>query len=208
MTDKTFKVHIACSLTRNWWAFVLRGVIALVIAVLAWLMPAGAVFALTIVFGAFAFADGVFGLVAAVRNIRQGERWGWLAVSGAVGILTGAVVLVAPLVATLVLAAFLWTSIAFWSIVSGIFQLVAAVRLREEIEGEIWLGLIGLVSIVLGSLIVWLLFTRPVDSLMALGWLLGLYAAIFGAAMIVLGIRLRKLDDETKDASGAAPTRA
>ncbi|MBC7164427.1 MAG: HdeD family acid-resistance protein [Roseovarius sp.] len=202
MTDKTFDADIVCSLTRNWWAFVLRGVIALVIAVLAWLMPAGAVLALAIVFGAFAFADGVFGLVSAVRNIREGERWGWLAVSGAVGIATGAVVLVAPLVATLALAVFLWASIAFWAIVSGIFELVAAVRLRKEIAGEIWLGLGGLISIVLGALIVWLLFTRPAESLLALGWVLGFYAAIFGVAMIVLGLRLRKLHEETGGASG------
>jgi uncharacterized membrane protein HdeD (DUF308 family) len=204
MTVETFNADIVCSLTRNWWAFVLRGVVALIIAVLAWLMPTGAVLALTIVFGAFAFADGVFGLISAVRNIRKGERWGWLAVSGVVGIVTGAVVLVAPLVATLVLAVFLWASIAFWSMASGIFQLVAAVRLRKEIAGEIWLGLGGLISILLGALIVWLLFTRPVESLMALGWILGLYAAIFGVAMIVLGLRLRKLHDETMEASGTA----
>ena len=62
-----------CSLSGNWWLFVLRGVLALVIAVLAFLMPAESLLALTLVFGAFAFADGVFGLVAAVRFV-TGEQ--------------------------------------------------------------------------------------------------------------------------------------
>ena len=116
-TDKM--QDMLCSLSRNWWAFVLRGVLALIIAVLAFVMPAEALLALTLVFGAFAFADGVFGLVAAIRNIRKGERWGWLMFSGILGIATGVVVVVSPFVATLVLATFLWASIAFWSVFSG-----------------------------------------------------------------------------------------
>lgn len=202
MMDTNMNGAIVSSLTRNWWAFVLRGVLALVIAVLAWLVPGGAVFALTIVFGAFAFADGIFGLVSAVRNMRRGEAWGWLAVSGVVGILTGVVVLVAPLVATLVLTVFLWSSIAFWSIASGILELFAAIRLRKEIKGEIWLGLGGLASLILGGLIVWMLLTRPVESLLALGWMLGLYAAIFGVAMLILGFRLRKLNGQSDGPAG------
>ena len=87
-TDKM--QDMLCSLSRNWWAFVLRGVLALIIAVLAFVMPAESLLALTLVFGAFAFADGVFGLVAAIRNIRKGERWGWLMFSGILGIATGA----------------------------------------------------------------------------------------------------------------------
>ncbi|PVA05661.1 HdeD family acid-resistance protein [Thalassorhabdomicrobium marinisediminis] len=192
-----------CSLSENWWAFVLRGVLALVIAVLAWLMPAEAILALTLVFGAFAFADGVFGLIAAVRHMRREERWGWLAFSGVLGILTGLVVLVAPFVATFVLAVFLWASIAFWSVFSGLFELVTAIRLRKEIEGEIWLGLSGIVSILLGALIVWFLTTSPAETLLALGWLLAIYAAIFGVTMILLGLKLRKANGETDSAAQA-----
>lgn len=195
-----------CSLSENWWAFVLRGVLALVIAVLAWLMPAEAILALTLVFGAFAFADGVFGLVAAVRHMRREERWGWLALSGVLGILTGLVVLIAPFVATFVLAVFLWASIAFWSVFSGLFELVTAIRLRKEIEGEIWLGLSGIVSILLGLFVVWFLFAYPAQSLLALGWVLAIYAAIFGIVMILLGLRLRKAKGNADDgtSSGAA----
>ncbi|RKF13539.1 HdeD family acid-resistance protein [Roseovarius spongiae] len=195
-----------CSLSKNWWAFILRGVLALVIAVLAWLMPAEAILALTLVFGAFAFADGVFGLVAAGRRMRRDQRWGWLAFSGVLGILTGIVVLVTPFVATLVLAVFLWASIAFWSIFSGISEIVTAIRLRQEIEGEVWLALGGIVSVLLGIFVVWFLFAYPAQSLLALGWVLAIYAATFGIVMILLGLRLRKAKGNANDgtSSGAA----
>jgi uncharacterized membrane protein HdeD (DUF308 family) len=192
MTHETNPIPGFCSLSKNWWAFVLRGVLALVISVLAWFMPAEAVLTLTLVFGAFAFADGVFGLIAAVRQMREGERWGWLAFSGILGILTGIVVIVSPFVATLVLAVFLWASIAFWSVFSGLLEIVTAIRLRKEIEGEVWLGLSGIVSVLLGVLIVWFLATSPVETLLALGWLLAIYAAIFGVTIILLGLKLRK----------------
>ena len=190
---------VLCTLSRNWWAFVLRGVLALVIAVLAFVMPAESLLALTLVFGAFAFADGVFGLVAAIRNVRKGERWGWLLFSGILGIATGVVVVVSPFVATLVLATFLWASIAFWSVFSGVLEIVAAIRLRKEIKGEVWLVLSGLISVALGVVVTWMLLTRPLESFLALGWLLGFYAALFGITMILLGLRLRRALRETSD---------
>ena len=191
-TSSSTMQTVLCTLSRNWWAFVLRGVLSLVIAVLAFIMPAESLLALTLVFGAFSFADGLFGLVAAIRNIRKGERWGWLMFSGLLGIATGVVVVVSPFVATLVLATFLWASIAFWSVFSGVLEIAAAIRLRKEIKGEVWLILSGLISVVLGIIVTWMLLTRPLESFLALGWLLGFYTASFGTMMILLGLRLRR----------------
>ena len=125
-----------CSLTENWWIFALRGVLALIFAALAFWMPQSALLAMTLVFGAFSLVNGAFNLVAAVRHIQKKERWGWLLFSGIVGILTGVVVLVAPWVATIVLASFLWASVGFWAIFTGVLEISAAVRLRQEIKGE------------------------------------------------------------------------
>ncbi|MFH4171370.1 DUF308 domain-containing protein, partial [Acinetobacter baumannii] len=76
-------------------------------------------------------------------------------------------------VATLVLTVFLWTMGAFWSITSGVMEIGAAFRLRKEIEGEWLLVLSGVISILLGAAVTWVLFTTPAGSIMALGWLLG-----------------------------------
>ena len=79
---------------------------ALILAVLAVLMPASALLGLTIIFGAFSMVDGIFSLIAAFRNIRAGEKWGWLAFNGVVGIGTGIVVLITPMMASFVLSLF------------------------------------------------------------------------------------------------------
>lgn len=193
MTDAALNEALQItSLSKNWKAFLWRGLIACLFAVLAWLMPEGAVLALTIVFGAFSFVDGVFALWSGYKNMRRGESWGWLIFGGVLGIATGLIVLVAPLLATIVLATFLWASIAFWSAFSGIAEIVTAIRLRKEIEGEIWLVLSGLVSVALSMAVTWMLLTRPVESFLALGWLLSFYAAFFGVMMVLLSLRLRK----------------
>lgn len=190
-----------CSLSKNWKAFLWRGIIACILAVLAWLMPAEAVLALTIVFGAFSFADGVFGLWSGYKNMRQGESWGWLIFSGLLGIATGLIVLITPFVATFVLTVFLWSMIAFWSVATGVMEIIAAIRLRKEIKGEWLLILSGAISILLGCAVTWFLLTTPAGSVLALGWLLGIYAAIIGFTMILLALKLRKLDG-SDDASG------
>ncbi|ONU51572.1 hypothetical protein A8E62_25375 [Burkholderia cenocepacia] len=181
-----------CSLTENWWIFALRGVLALIFAALAFWMPQSALLAMTLVFGAFSLVNGAFNLVAAVRHIQKKERWGWLLFSGIVGILTGVVVLIAPWVATMVMASFLWASVGFWAIFTGVLEISAAVRLRQEIKGEIWLAFSGLLSIVLGAIVLWVFFCRPVESFLAAGWLLGFYAAVYGVTLLFLSWRLRK----------------
>ena len=181
-----------CSLTENWWIIALRGVLALIFAALAFWMPQSALLAMTLVFGAFSLVNGAFNLVAAVRHIQKKEHWGWLLFSGIVGILTGVVVLVAPWVATMVMASFLWASVGFWAIFTGVLEISAAVRLRQEIKGEIWLAFSGLLSIFLGAIVLWIFFTRPVESFVAAGWLLGFHAAVYGVTLLFLSWRLRK----------------
>lgn len=193
--------HASCTLSLHfaqhrtailWWLFVLRGVLALIFAALAFWMPQSALLAMTIMFGAFSLVNGAFNLFAAVRHIQKKERWGWLLFSGIVGILTGVVVLVAPWVATIVLASFLWASVGFWAIFTGVLEISAAVRLRREIKGEIWLALSGLLSIILGAIVLWIFFTRPVESFVAAGWLLGFHAAVYGVTLLFLSWSLRK----------------
>ena len=181
-----------CSLTENWWIIALRGVLALIFAALAFWMPQSALLAMTLVFGAFSLVNGAFNLVAAVRHIQKKEHWGWLLFSGIVGILTGVVVLVAPWVATMVMASFLWASVGFWAIFTGVLEISAAVRLRQEIKGEIWLAFSGLLSIFLGAIVLWIFFSRPVELFLAAGWLLSFYAAVYGVTLLFLSWRLRK----------------
>src|SRR5690606_3460397 len=135
-------------------------------------------------FGAFSLVNGAFNLFAAVRHIQKKERWGWLLFSGIVGILTGVVVLVAPWVATIVLASFLWASVGFWAIFTGVLEISAAVRLRREVMSTILLSLYILFVIILGAIVLWLYFTHPFESFVASGWLFGFHAAVYGVTLL------------------------
>lgn len=180
------------SISSNWWAFIIKGFLALIFSVLAFIMPVTAILALAIAFGAFALADGIFGIIASVRKIRKGNRWGWLIFSAIISILAGIAVIVSPLIATVVIASFLWASISFWSIFVGISEIITALRLRKEIKGELWMILSGLFSVILGAIILWMFITQPEDVLLASGWLIGINAFLSAMTYFFLGFKLKK----------------
>ena len=177
----------------NWGWFVVRGIIALLLGVAALFAPGVTLFAFALLFAAFVFADGVAQLIAGIRGARHHtERYGALIFSGLIGIAVGVLFFVWPLVSTLVYALFLVALIAFWAIVTGVAEIVAAVRMRREIEGEWLLGLSGALSVLLGMALIFLSLVQPGVTLLSIGWLIAAYALASGIALIVLGFRLRK----------------
>ena len=173
-------------LARNWWALALRGVLAVLFGIMAWFWPDITLRVLVLLFGAYALVDGVFALIAAVSGASEGRRWTLLleAVAGnAAGVLT----VVWP---DLTALALLYV-IAAWAIITGVFEIIAAVELRRVIEGEWLLALGGLASILFGVLLI----VFPGEGALALTWMIGTYAVIFGIVLIVLGLRLRDLAD-------------
>jgi len=170
-------------LAKNWWAFALRGVLAIIFGLIALLAPGITLYALVIVFGAYSFVDGIFAVVAAVRAAEAHQRWGWMLIEGIAGIVAGLIAFVVPGLTALVLLYL----IAFWAIVTGVFELAAAFRLRGHLANEWALLLGGAASIVFGVL----LLSRPLAGALALLWLIGIYAIVFGVLMFVLAFRLR-----------------
>ena len=171
------------SLAQNWWTFTLRGVFALLFGFLAFVAPSATLTTLVFVFGFYAILNGVLALYAA-WNLRSFDRWWVLLLEGLLGIAAGVIAFVWPGAAAL---AFL-SIIAAWAILVGILQIVAAIRLRQEIENEWSLGLGGLVSVIFGVLlVVW-----PRSGLVTISWIIGLYAIAFGIMLLVLGSRLRR----------------
>lgn len=175
------------TLSRHWWAVAFRGVAAILFGVLALVWPAITVFALVIVFGAYALVDGAFTLVAAFGNRNGGRTRGsrtWLFARGIAGILTGIIAAVWPGITALVL---LWV-IALWALVAGVFDIVAAFELRKEMRREWMLALSGALSVLFGVLLlVW-----PAAGVLALVVLIGIAAIAFGTTLLMLGLRLRR----------------
>ena len=170
-------------LAKNWWSLLLRGIAAILFAGIAVISPGITVGALVLLFGAYALADGVLCIIGAVRAAQAHERWLVLVLEGFAGIATSVLTMIWPIVTLLVLI-FL---IAAWALVTGILEIVAAVRLKKLIRGEWLLALSGVASVVLAVLLV----AMPLTGALALALWMGAYAFVFGVLLIALAFRLR-----------------
>ncbi len=167
----------------NWWAIALRGIVAIIFGILAFVFPGITFQVLVLFFGAFAFWDGLFAVIAAIRNRGANNRFWLLLFEGLVGIVIGILAFFLPGLTSL---AVLYT-IAAWAILTGILEIAAAFRLRQELRGEWMLGLSGLLSIILGIL----LAVFPAAGIVAVTWMIAAYAIIYGVLSLVLAVRLR-----------------
>ena len=181
------------TLRRNWGWIVLRGVLALALGVVSFLFPLSALFAFAMVFAAYAGADGIVSLVAAVRGARRKEeRWWAYVIRGIIGIATAVLFILMPEVMTVGYALATLVMLAIWAIVTGALEIVAATSLRTEISGEWLMGLSGALSVVLGIVIIVLLVLDPLTTLPSAAWVIGSYAIFAGVVLLGLGFKLRR----------------
>jgi uncharacterized membrane protein HdeD (DUF308 family) len=174
-------------LSRDWWAIALRGLVSILFGVVAILLPAPTLVALVLLFGAYALVDGIFAVASGIR--RRGEHgpdW-FLVIAGIAGIATGVLAAVAPDAVALVLL----TLIAAWAILTGVFEVLAAYRLRREIEGEWVLAIDGILAVVFGIILIF----QPAAGAIAVVWLIGAWAIISGVMLLTLALRLRSRSD-------------
>jgi uncharacterized membrane protein HdeD (DUF308 family) len=169
-------------LAKNWWAVGIRGVIGILFGLVALFLPGATMLSLVLVFAAYAFVDGVFAIVSAVRAARERERWGYLLLEGIVDIAAAAVAVLWP---GITVVAFVFV-VAFWAIFTGVLELMAAFRL-DFIDGRGWLIFGGIVSVLYGVLLI----VAPMIGAVVLTWWLGAYALVFGVCLVVLAFKLR-----------------
>lgn len=167
----------------HWWALAIRGIVAILFAILTFTVPGITLAAIVILFGAYALIDGIFAIASAIRAVHGHKRWGAFLVEGVVGIVAGLITLFVPIVTL----AFLIYVVAAWAIVTGVLEIAAALRLRQHIAGEWLLVLTGILSILFGVAIFWV----PGAGALIIAWWLGAYALIFGILLLGLAFRLR-----------------
>lgn len=169
--------------TGHWWAMALRGAVAILFGIAAFLRPGLALEALILLFGAYALVDGVFAIVGVFGGTRMGTpRW-LLFLEGVVSILAGLIAFFLP---GLTAIALLYL-IAAWAIITGIAEVATAIRLRQEIQGEWALILGGVLSVLFGLI----LAVLPAVGILSLIWLIGAYAVAFGVLLVIAGFRAR-----------------
>lgn len=169
-------------LAKNWGWVLLRGILGIIVGVIAFTSPLATIGALVLVFAVYSASDGVLAIVSAVRAARAGERWIWFVLEGLIDIAAAVVALSMPLIAVKV---FVFV-VSFWAIFSGVAMIVAAFKL-EKTHGRLWLILGGALSIVWGVL----LLMQPVIGVLVMTYWFGAYAFMFGIVLIALAIQLR-----------------
>jgi uncharacterized membrane protein HdeD (DUF308 family) len=174
------------ALARNWWLVLLRGLCSVAFGVLAFAWPGITLVTLVLLYGGFALADGILAIAAAIMGGRPTPRW-WLAVMGLLGIAAGVVTLLWPGVTALVLLMF----IAFWAITTGVMQIIGAIKLRKEIDNELFLILGGILSVVFGIV----MLAQPGAGALALVLVIGGYAIVYGVLLIAFSLRLHRHAD-------------
>lgn len=174
------------NLTRNWWLLVVRGLLAILFGLIALLWPGLTWLALILMFGVYALMDGAFAILSSLVRSRYSPRWWVFLLEGLVSVAAGVIALMRPGFAGFALV----IVIAVWAILTGIFEVAAAIRLRREITNEWMLGFGGIVSIAFGIL----MFFQPATAGLVITLMIGAYALIFGILLVALGFRLRKWD--------------
>lgn len=172
------------ALAERWWVLEIRGVAAILFGILAIVAPGTSLLALLILWGAYALVDGVFNLILAARRGRAGQSWGWLVFEGIVSIGAGVLTFAWPGMTALILL----VVIAVWAVLTGIAKIATAIRIRRQVSGEWLLAVSGILSILFGVF----LLLSPGAGALALVWVIGIYAIVFGALLIGLGLRLHR----------------
>jgi uncharacterized membrane protein HdeD (DUF308 family) len=169
-----------------------------VFGILAFAWPGITLAVLILFFGAYALVDGILGIIAAVRGDTPHRIT--LLLEGVVSVLAGLAAFVLPGVTALVLLYI----IAFWAIVTGVLEIVAAFRIRQAISNELGLIIGGVVSVLFGIVLI----VAPGAGALAVVFLIGAYAIIFGITLLALAWRLREHHQTATGGStvGAATT--
>ena len=170
-------------LAHNWWMLLLRGILALVFGLLCIAYPGVTLIVMKIMFGAYALLDGTLALASSITTAKGRPRWWSTFFEGIVGIIFGLLILIWPGIT----AFGLLYLIGAWAIITGIFEITAALRLRQHFTNEWLLILCGAASVIFGLLIL----VIPRAGALAVVWWIGTFAIFFGMFFIALAFRLR-----------------
>ena len=173
------------ALTTNWWAWLIRGILAIIFGVIAFTQPTTTALALVYVFGIYAIAEGILNIWAALSG-KADSRF-WYIIWGLISIIAGIIAFANPILTGLTLV----IVIGAWAIVTGIFEIIAGIKLRDEIEGEFWLILAGILSVIFGILI----WRNVAVGALTIVWLIGIYAILFGITLIALAFKVKGIQD-------------
>ena len=170
--------------SKNWKWIIVRGIISVIFGIVVVFYPFTAATVLALFFGAYIFADGVFAIVSIFTSrAARAHFWSFL-IEGIAGIAAGILTFFLPEMTLYGLVLL----VSVWAFVTGIFEIISAIKLRRIIEGEFLMIASGLLSVVFAVLV----FLKPFAGIVVLIYLIGMYAVMFGILLVFLGFSMRK----------------
>lgn len=155
-----------------------------VIAGLLLFFPVDTAVVIGIMVGAWLVVDGLSMCGLGLNQRSHGASCSWTMFCGIATALTGVAVLLFPVGFAVVGAlAILWIT-AIGLIVTGVSRLIS--------RSSGWAISTGVLNLVFGVIIAVLCLSDPSGSVVALAWVVGLYALLFGVLAIVSGILMRR----------------
>lgn len=182
-------------LSKRWWWILVRGIAAILFGIAAFAWPGLTIWALVMLFAAYAIVDGASMIVFG----RRLGNWFWYALAGLVSMAAGVIAIAWPGITSMAL---LWV-IAAWAILSGIFQIMSGIEIRKAVEGE-WVLYVGGALAILFGLV---LFFRPGAGALSVVWLIGMFMILFGILQVILSFKLKGLQGDVKDFKEAVQDR-
>ncbi|HVJ19224.1 MAG TPA: HdeD family acid-resistance protein [Polyangiaceae bacterium] len=177
---------LAKALSQYWWLALLRGVVAILFGLAAFMLPGITLSTLFIAFAAYAFVEGLLAVFWAFGARRSDEEWWIVLLEGMIGVAFGVIAFMRPMATSMVLLFY----IGAWAMISGGLRVATAIRLRRVIQGEGWLAFGGVVSILFGVL----MFAAPEAGALALVYYIGAWAIVSGGTLCGVAYRLRRLE--------------
>ena len=173
-------------LAKHWWAILIRGIVAILFALLAFFATGFTLKLLLIFLGVYLLLDGLFAVIGSLMAAKDHKTWWVLLLEGIVSLAAGIFVFAWPSI-TLVILVYI---VALWAVITGIFEFLASISASWAAPGKIFIGITGVLSVILGVMI----FIYPLFSLTAIIWLIGIYALLIGLSLIFFSMKLKALN--------------
>lgn len=170
---------------RYWWTIMLRGVLAIIFAILAIFWTGLTLEILVVLFAIYAIGEGLFAIFSSIDASKHHEKWGWFVLEGVLGVIAGILILSWPGISVVI---FVYL-IALWALITGLAEILIGATAAINPTAKSMMIIVGVLSLILG--VVMLVYPGITVAIMV--WLIGLYALIAGIAMIVFSFQIKKL---------------
>lgn len=175
---------LALAMSKNWWVVLIHGIVGILFGLMIFTMPLISILVLVYMFAFMLIFDGAINTYIGAKLKNQTDEWWVVLFGGILAILLGVISMLYPNITIVVLL----IMVAIWTIIAGITKILIAIKLRKEINGEIFIILSGVLSVLVGIFLI----ARPLSGMVALAWVAGFFATFYGVLLAIASLKLKK----------------